>query len=330
MKKRILKALFRDVFSFRRAPKLGLVLACAVAGGFVLAAAYGQARLTSFPMFALGVPQGWKDIGSDASTSTEGQWPSWVTGRHQETRSKSQATSSPAIAVVIDDLGADAGRTRQAIALPGKFTLSFLPYPETSYSLSHEARLAGHEVIVHLSMQPVGSADPGPMALLVNLAAGELTRRVAWALERVSGYDGANNHMGSSFTASRKALVPVMRELASRNMLFLDSRTTPLSQAENVARESGILTGSRDVFLDDDARAVAVERELKRVEQRARMTGSAIAIGHPHPETLAALKAWTADLSKRGFRLASLNEVLEMREEKNGNRIASPVLGLRR
>src|SRR6185295_5068048 len=114
MKKRILKALFRDVFSFRRAPKLGLVLACAVVSGFVLAAAYGQTGLTSFPMFALGAPQGWKDMGSDVSTCTEGQWPSWLTGRHQETRIKSRAASSPAIAVVIDDLGADAGRTRQA------------------------------------------------------------------------------------------------------------------------------------------------------------------------------------------------------------------------
>jgi polysaccharide deacetylase 2 family uncharacterized protein YibQ len=314
------------------APALTLLLTCAVVSGFALAAAYsgdGEAGLTSFPTFALGLPQGWKDMGSSAPIERRG-WPSWLLGRHEETRSKSQATTLPAIAIVIDDLGADAMRTEQAIALANEITLSFLPYPETSRSLSHEAHLAGHEVIVHLSMQPAGSADPGPMALLVNLPPAELVRRVAWALERVSDYDGANNHIGSGFTASRKALLSVMQELAARKLLFLDSRTTPTTQAENVAREAGMLTGSRDIFLDDDERAVAVEGQLKLVEQRARMTGNAIAIGHPHPETLAALKAWTADLSTRGFRLAAVKEVLQMREDKNGNAVASSVLGLRR
>jgi polysaccharide deacetylase 2 family uncharacterized protein YibQ len=328
MAKRTRWTMFGDYFSFRKGPKFALVLACALLSGFALAAA-GEARLTSFPAFALGLPQGWKDKAPSAPAGRAG-WPSWMLGRNQETRSKSQAASPPAIAIVIDDLGADAARTRQAIALPGAITLSFLGYPETAYSLSHEAHLAGHEVIVHLSMEPTGSADPGPMALLAGLAPAELTRRLAWALERVSDYDGANNHMGSRFTASREGLVPVMQELAARHLLFLDSRTTPATEAESVAREAGMLTGSRDIFLDDDERAVAVEGQLKLVEQRARMTGSAIAIGHPHPETLAALKAWTAGLSKRGFRLAAVKDVLQMREDKNGNGVASSILGLRR
>ena len=132
-------------------------------------------------------------------------------------------------------------------------------------------------------------------------------------MSRVSDYDGANNHMGSRFTASREALLPVMHELSARKLFFLDSRTTADTQAEKLAREAGMLTGARDLFLDNDQAAPAVERALARVEEQARAHGSAIAIGHPHAETLAALKIWTKDVEARGFRLVTLKTVLELR-----------------
>jgi hypothetical protein len=174
----------------------------------------------------------------------------------------------------------------------------------------------------------VGGANPGPGALTANLAPAELARRVDWALQRVSDYEGANNHMGSRFTASRNALEPVMQTLSAHKMFFLDSRTTPATQAEDVARDAGMLAGSRDVFLDNEnstgAVAGTVERELERTEARARASGSAIAIGHPHPQTLEALRAWTAKLEKKGFRLVPVSEVLERREKaRHGSRLSS-------
>ena len=61
------------------------------------------------------------------------------------------------------------------------------------------------------------------MPLTAGLDAVEFSRRLVWSLSRVSDYDGANNHMGSRFTASREALLPVMRELSARKLFFLDS-----------------------------------------------------------------------------------------------------------
>jgi polysaccharide deacetylase 2 family uncharacterized protein YibQ len=222
----------------------------------------------------------------------------------------------PAIAIVIDDCGVDISRTRMAMALPPAMTLAFLPYPGASALLSHEAHMAGHEIIVHLPMEPRGAENPGPMPLTNGLSAAEITERLDWALSRVSDYDGANNHMGSRFTASREALLPVMRELSARNLFFLDSRTTANSQAEKLALEAGLLTGSRDIFLDNDETAPAVERELARLEEQARAQGSAIAIGHPHAETLAALKIWSKDVEARGFRLVTLKDALELRADE--------------
>lgn len=224
------------------------------------------------------------------------------------------ADDTPAIAIVIDDLGINAARTVQAIALPANMTLSFLPYPARSRELSRRAHLAGHEVIVHLPMQPTGNENPGERALKTGLPSDELQQRLGWALSRVSDYDGVNNHMGSRFTTSRPDLLPVMRELKARGLFFLDSRTTTKTQVEKVAQEVGMLSGRRDVFIDDDQSAAAIARQIQLIEDMARKNGNVIAIGHPYPETLKALTKWSRTIKERGFRLAPLREVLILRE----------------
>ena len=239
-----------------------------------------------------------------------GDWPS------EFMPAQSVADGTPAIAIVIDDLGTNAARTVQAIALPANVTLSFLPYPPRSLELSRRAYQAGHEVIVHLPMQPSGTQNPGERALQVGLAPDELQRRLAWAMSRVSNFDGVNNHMGSRFTESRTDVLPVMREVRSRRLFFLDSRTSAKSQVENIARESGVLTGRRDVFIDGERSAAAIARQLLRVEEFARENGNVIAIGHPYPETLKALAQWSKTIKLRGFRLAPVREVLLMREAR--------------
>ena len=248
-----------------------------------------------------------------------GDWPMRLFNREQETRTKSSPSldGGPAIAIVIDDLGADAVHTREAIALPANVTMSFLPYPDASLALSHRAHLAGHEIIVHLPMQPLGNENPGKNALMSGLGEAELQMRTSWALSRVSDFDGANNHMGSRFTSSRADLLPVLRELRQQGLFFLDSRTIEKTKAEAVAHELGMLTGARDIFIDDDQSAAAVEHQLASVEQYARKKGTVIAIGHPYPQTLKSLEAWTKTIKSRGFQLLPVADVLKLRDAQH-------------
>ena len=51
----------------------------------------------------------------------------------------------------------------------------------------------------------------------------------------------------------------------------------------------GVPAAERQVFLDGDPSAAAIHTQFQRLLNLARTKGSAIAIGHPHPETLAAL-----------------------------------------
>jgi polysaccharide deacetylase 2 family uncharacterized protein YibQ len=221
---------------------------------------------------------------------------------------------APSIAIVIDDLGADAGHTREAIALPRAVALSFLPYPADTPRLVREAARAGHEILVHVPMEAVGAHDPGPFALTTGLRPDEIVRRLDWALSRVPGFVGINNHEGSRFTADRANMALVMEHLAGHGAFFFDSRTTPDSQVLPVARAFGVASASRDIFLDDVGTIDAVDAQLRALETRAREQGTAIAIGHPHEITLDAVAYWTAHRS--GFELITLSEAIRRKTER--------------
>eukprot|EP00439_Symbiodinium_sp_Y106_P089278 s1_g1814.t1 len=156
----------------------------------------------------------------------------------------------PQITIVMDDLGLDPETTRRAIALPAEVTLSFLPYGRASQGLAAEALARGHEVMVHIPMEPEGDADPGPNALLTGHSSEQIAVSLARQLDLFPGAIGFNNHMGSRFTADVRSLLPVMREARARGLLFLDSRTTANTLAAKIGAAAGAKTVSRDVFLD--------------------------------------------------------------------------------
>ncbi|MGE0718600.1 MAG: divergent polysaccharide deacetylase family protein, partial [Alphaproteobacteria bacterium] len=228
---------------------------------------------------------------------------------------------TPRIAIVIDDLGPSQQGTAGIIALPGPLTLAFLPYATDLAPVVSRARAAGHEVIVHMPMEPTGgSVDPGPGALRVGLDADELRRRIAHGLGRFDGYVGLNNHMGSRFTADRTAMAVLMDEVARRGLLMLDSRTTAETVVEGAARSHGVPFVARDVFLDNDQRADAVGARLAETEAVARRKGQAVAIGHPHAATRAALAEWLPRVTGRGFRLVPISNLARVAAEGEARR----------
>jgi polysaccharide deacetylase 2 family uncharacterized protein YibQ len=224
---------------------------------------------------------------------------------------------TPSVAIVIDDLGADVVHTRRAIALPKKIALSFLPYPEDTPRLAREGRRAGHEILVHVPMEAIGPQNPGPNALMTALTPEENIRRLDWALSRVPGFVGVNNHEGSLFTSNRTALVPVMQDVSARHVFFLDSRTTTETQAASVAFAYEVPSASRDVFLDDVDNIDAIDTQLHTLERKAKEQGIAIAIGHPREITLDAIAYWTAHTP--GIKLIALSEAIRLKAPKQNS-----------
>lgn len=216
----------------------------------------------------------------------------------------------PIIAIVIDDMGLDRKRSARMAGLHGPLTLSWLPYARELPAQSKAARANGHELMLHMPMEPSVKADPGPNALLVSLDKGEIVKRFRAALDSFDGYVGVNNHMGSRFTADRAALAPVLAELHRRGLLWLDSRTTPNSAGIGLARELKMPWVGRDIFLDNEETVAAVKAQLAKTEQVAKRQGYAVAIGHPHDATIEALASWLPDVQKRGFVLVPVSAVV--------------------
>lgn len=224
------------------------------------------------------------------------------------------AAGRPRIAVVIDDLGLNPSATRRLAAMPGPMTMALLPYGTGLAEQSRLGRASGHEILLHMPMQPRdGSIDPGPDALTVGLSEAEIRRRVGAALERFPNAVGLNNHMGSRFTAWETGMAVVADELAERGLLYLDSRTAPDVVGFETALSAGIPAAERHVFLDYRIDPAVIAAQLRAVEAHAQRHGFAVAIGHPHNATLSALEGWLPTLAARGFQLVPISAVVQQR-----------------
>jgi polysaccharide deacetylase 2 family uncharacterized protein YibQ len=220
------------------------------------------------------------------------------------------------IAIVIDDMGVDRARSDRAAALPAPLTLAFLPYARNFEAQIAAARAHGHEILLHMPMQPIGVEDPGPDPLTIALGSAEIRKRLSAALDRAGPVVGLNNHMGSRFTVEREAMRPVLEELRARGLLFLDSRTAGATVGPALARVMDVPYATRDVFLDNDPSPMAVQARLIELEAVARRQGHGIAIGHPHDGTLAALSAWLPEATSRGFVLVSVSTIVRQSLER--------------
>jgi len=209
------------------------------------------------------------------------------------------------VAIVIDDIGNDLSIARNLLNLPAPVTLSIFPYAPHSKEIAREAKEKGHEILMHLPMEPEGypgkGKDPGPGALYVKMSPEELTQQLNKDLDQIPEIRGINNHMGSRFTSNPKEMKVVMEVLKKRKKFFLDSKTAASSVGFKVAQEEGIPTITRDVFLDNTRDVKKIKEQLDRLIKDAKKRGYAVGIGHPHRATYLALKKAIPEYEKQGI-----------------------------
>lgn len=216
----------------------------------------------------------------------------------------------PRVAIVIDDLGYNAGAVEKLLALSHNLTYSVLPNAPSSREVADAVHAKGAEVILHLPMEPVGDKKISHEGMLLHdMPPAILRQKTDDALLAVPGADGVNNHMGSLLTADEKAMNVVMSELAGKNLFFLDSRTTPQTVAFRAARAAGLPALERDVFLDDVAEIGPILKQLSELEARAKKRGFAVAIGHPYPATIAALEQGIPQLIDDGIEIVPARDL---------------------
>jgi polysaccharide deacetylase 2 family uncharacterized protein YibQ len=233
-----------------------------------------------------------------------------------QTQANDPAAALPAISIIIDDLGKRLSTGRRVMALPGPVACSFLPRAPYTGLLADAAKQSGKEVMLHLPMDSVDGRQLDQGAVTLDMSEQQFVSVIRSNLSSVPHVTGINNHMGSLLTRHPGHMLWLMRAIQHRAPLFfVDSRTTEETVARRVAQENGVPSLERDVFLDNSLEEHDIVYQFRRLLQLAHKQGTALAIGHPHPQTLAVLEQQIPELKRQGIRLVPVGELIGLQQE---------------
>lgn len=234
-----------------------------------------------------------------------------LAGQTVEGRNSGGNEGSARLAIIIDDLGGDRAAAEAVFALGYPLTISVLPNHEHSAEIAEEAHRRGFQVMLHLPMQSVANETPEPRELRLGMPAQDVAALVDQFLQNVPEAAGVNNHQGSQATADPVLMDELMPVLHDHHLFYVDSRTTAATVAYDTAQDFGVRSAFRNVpFLDDVAEVAAVRKQLHLALRGAREKSEAVAIGHPHPATLQALREVLPQAQAQGVRLVLASELV--------------------
>jgi len=195
--------------------------------------------------------------------------------------------AKPMLAIIIDDVG-----TRSQVnaikSLNMPLTMSFLP---PSKARPNSAKLASKEKLymVHLPLEAQSFSAEEPDTLRISNTQKEISARIRNIKSLFPKVHHINNHTGSKFTSDEVAMNRLIYALNANNISFVDSRTTAQTKAPKVLKNFGLNYVARDVFLDHHMDKKYIKEQIKKAIKVAKKHGTAIAIGHPHANTILAL-----------------------------------------
>ena len=200
------------------------------------------------------------------------------------------------LAIVIDDVGYHSKEDAAIFSMPREISVAIIPAAPYARVRNQEAKSQGRDILIHMPMQPISAIKIEDGGLHLGMSAAQVNDRVNTAKNIVRDAIGMNNHMGSAATADPQLMTYLMTALQEKHLFFLDSRTIGKSVAGKIAKEQGVRSLDRHIFLDDSNEFADVQRQFKAAIHYARKHGTAIAIGHPRPNTIAVLQAGLRNL----------------------------------
>jgi len=218
------------------------------------------------------------------------------------------ANSPAKVAIIIDDMGYRY-TDKHALNLPGDITYSILPHTTYGKKLALAANKNHHEVLLHIPMEATNGKKLGPGALTIDMDEKAIYESLQKSYDEIPFAIGINNHMGSRLTQLYEPMAWTMLFLKQHELFFLDSKTSPSSQAEQAAKDFGVPVKARHVFLDNHLDSEYIKGQFSELIQFAKKRQIAIAIAHPHPETVENLQKLIPTLAQNNIELVPLSEL---------------------
>jgi uncharacterized protein len=167
--------------------------------------------------------------------------------------------------------------------------MSFLP-PSPRHPDSAQLAVSVPGYMVHLPMEAVAYNQEEPVTLRVTDSIETIEKQIRLIKHLYPNARYINNHTGSKFTSDEPAMSRLIGVMKDSGLIFVDSRTIAASKAKSVESKYGLRYLGRDVFLDHEDGVANVKKQIRNAVAIAKRHGSAIAIGHPRPDTIQALK----------------------------------------
>lgn len=220
-------------------------------------------------------------------------------------------SSSPRIALIIDDIGFSRSRLDMFLDLEIPMTFAILPRLQRSTVSAEKIHLQGYEIILHQPMEPHDpNVDPGPGALYVGDKHQKILKIIEENISDFPYITGVNNHMGSKFTACSKEMNEVLAVIKQKGLFFIDSLTTNRSKAYQTAQKLHMPTAYRNIFLDNNPQEPVILSQLKRLKTHALRYGHAIGIGHPYPETVKAIRLFKESIAGSHISMVHVSDLI--------------------
>jgi len=213
------------------------------------------------------------------------------------------------IAIIIDDIGYRKSDI-QALYLPGNISYAILPHTPYGKRLALQANANKNDVILHIPMEAKNGKKLGPGALTSNMNETSIRNSLSNAFAEIPFALGINNHMGSKLTELYQPMAWTMKFLRERNLMFIDSMTSGASQAEQVALDFGVPSLHRHIFLDNKLEHNYIRQQFKQLIRDAKRYQTVVAIAHPHPETVTALRKLLPLLAENNVELVPISQLL--------------------
>jgi len=217
------------------------------------------------------------------------------------------------ISMIIDDLGDNLEVLEAIINLSRPLDVAVLPFSLYAQQTAKKAQEHGLEVMLHLPLESINSENnDGDHLVEINsrMSPDEVLTTLRECLEILPEVKGVNNHMGSLITQNKEIMKIILAEIKSRDLFFIDSRTTEKSIAYRLAREMGLPCGQRDIFLDSEVNRKSILSQIEKLIHLCQQRGRAIAIGHPYPETLNLLSEAITRIERAGIKIVPVSRII--------------------
>ncbi|MRR16395.1 MAG: divergent polysaccharide deacetylase family protein [Deltaproteobacteria bacterium] len=217
------------------------------------------------------------------------------------------------VAIIIDDLGYDLAIVRELLSIDADITYAILPLVAHSREAAEMVHKANRETLLHLPMEPLSypREKPGHGALFTDMNDEEIVFQLHSDLASVPHVSGVNNHMGSRFMSNEERLLTVFRELKKKDLFFIDSRTTRNSKTAAASQKTRLTVASRKIFLDNERDYSKIYRILVEVADMPADGSPLIIIGHPHPETIRAIRDASKVFREKGVSIIPVSKLLQ-------------------